>query len=63
MLRAIDYQQRAATGFVAQFDVHHAIGIFVGIGIEEDTVDNAEDHSGRANSEGEGEHSGENESR
>src|SRR3984957_19554013 len=53
-LAAVDHEQRSAAIFVAELDVHHAFGVFVWIGIEEDSIDDAEDRSGRANSEHQG---------
>src|SRR5207244_2038972 len=63
ILRAIDKQEWPAARFVPQLDVYHSIRIFVRIGIEEDAIDHAEDDSGRANSERQREHGGENKSR
>jgi len=55
---AIDDQQRATVAFVPEFDMHHAIGVFVGVGIEQDSIDNAEDSGGSTNAKRERKDSG-----
>ena len=54
-LCTVDDEQRAAVVFVAKFDVDHALGVFVGVRIEENAVDDAEDGGGGANAEHQGE--------
>jgi hypothetical protein len=50
--RAVGEQQsRHAAVLVQQLDVHHAIVVFVGIGVEQDAIHHAEDSRGRANTQ------------
>ena len=51
-------EQRAAATLVAELDVHHAVVVFVGIRVDEDAIDDAEDGGGRADAEGERENGG-----
>ena len=60
VLGAIDNQQRSTVtvAFAAQFYVHHAAGIAVGIRVEQNAVHDAEDGRRSANSQREREHGG-----
>ena len=57
----VDEQERAAeVGLIlaAHLYVDHAVGVFVGIGIEEYAIDNAKDSGGGADAEHQGKHGG-----
>src|ERR1700688_2236856 len=48
---AVGEEQWPATILVVELDVNHAVVILIGIGVEEDAVDNAEDGGGGADAE------------
>jgi len=50
-LGAVDDEQGATAILVAELDMHHALGVLVGIRIEEHAIDHAEDGRGCANPE------------
>ncbi len=53
-LGAVDNQKRPTAIFIAKLHVDHAIGVFVGIWVEEYAIDHAEDGCGRSDSQHQG---------
>jgi hypothetical protein len=61
--RAVDNEKRAVSGFVAELDVHHAVGVLIRIGVKQNGVDDAENGGGGADAEGKREDGGEDKAR
>jgi hypothetical protein len=51
------------SGFVAELDVDHAVGVLIRIGVKKDGVDDAENGGGGADAEGKRQDGGENKAR